>query len=260
MSAALSQFGAVPANMSPQEWSARCELAASYRLIDLYGWGDFFGTHISLRIPGTDHFLLNPFGMLFDEITASSLIKVDQDGNTLSDSQFAINPAGFTIHSAIHMSSHTLNAVLHTHTRAGNAVACMREGLLPNNQKALTVLGFVAYHDYESVALNLEERERIVADLGDKRILILRNHGLLTVGETIGEAFMFMSRIETACQYQLDILSCGRPIQELTTEVQELVIEQGLKIFGHGRKDRFEIQWQAMLRKLNREKGSDWCQ
>jgi len=260
MAASLGKYGIVPAGMTHQEWEARCDLAACYRLVDLYGWGDFFGTHISLRVPGTDHFLLNPFGMLFDEITASSLIKVDQDGKLLSDSEFPINPAGFTIHSAIHMSSHSLNAVLHTHTRAGNAVACMREGLLPNNQKALTVLGFVAYHDYESVALNLEERERIVRDLGDKRILILRNHGLLTVGETIGEAFMFMARIETACQYQVDILSCGRPLQELSQETQDLVIQQGLDIFGNRRKDKFARQWDAMLRKLEREKGRGWIQ
>jgi ribulose-5-phosphate 4-epimerase/fuculose-1-phosphate aldolase len=247
-----------PTDMSPEEWQARCDLAACYRLVDLYGWSDLFGTHISLRVPGTDHFLLNPYGMLFDEITASSLIKVDQDGKLLSDSEFPINPAGFTIHSAIHMSSHTMNAVLHTHTRAGNAVACMREGLLPNNQKALTVLGFVAYHDYESVALNLEERERIVNDLGDGRILVLRNHGLLTVGETIGEAFSFMARMETACQYQVDILSCGRPLQELSEETQKLVIEQGRKIFGDGRREKYDVQWQAMLRKLEREKGDGW--
>lgn len=258
MSAAADTLATIPSDMSPEEWQARCDLAACYRLVDLYGWSDLFGTHISLRIPGTDHFLLNPYGMLFDEITASSLIKVDEDGNMLSDSEFRINPAGFTIHSAIHMSSDTMNAVLHTHTRAGNAVACMRDGLLPNNQKALTMLAFVAYHDYESVALNLEERERIVADLGDKRVLVLRNHGLLSVGETIGEAFMFMARMETACQYQVDILSCGRPLQELSEETRSLVIEQGRRIFGDDPARRYGVQWQAMLRKLVRERGDDW--
>lgn len=258
MSAAVDQQRAAPEQFSNEEWQARCDLAACYRLVALYGWTDFFGTHISLRVPGTDHFLLNPYGLLFEEITASSLVKVDQDGNLLSDSEFGINPAGFTIHSAIHMSSHTLNAVLHTHTSAGNAVACMQEGLLPNNQKALTLLGFVAYHDYESVALNLEERERIVCDLGDKRVLVLRNHGLLTVGETIGEAFMFMARMETACQFQVDILSCGRPIQELNEATQKLVIEQGLQIFGNNRREKFDRAWAAMLRKLERECDSDW--
>jgi ribulose-5-phosphate 4-epimerase/fuculose-1-phosphate aldolase len=258
MSAALGKYGAVPADMTPQEWEVRCDLAACYRLVDMYGWSDFFGTHISLRVPGTDHFLLNPLGMLFEEITASSLIKVDEHGNMLSESDFPINPAGFTIHSAVHMSAHHLNAVVHTHTRAGNAVACMKEGLLPNNQKALTLLGFVAYHDYESIALNHEERERIVSDLGDARILVLRNHGLLTVGETIGEAFNFMARMETACQYQVDILSTGRELIELSKETQELVIEQSRNIFTRRKGMNSDNQWAAMLRKLERAQGRDW--
>ena len=248
-----------PGDMTQEEWDARCNLAACYRLIDMHGWSDFFGTHLSLRVPGTDHFLLNPFGMLFEEITASCLIKVDQDGNVLSDTDYPINPAGFTIHSAIHMSNERLNAVIHTHTRAGNAVACMEEGLLPNNQKALTVLGFVAYHDYESIALNHDERERIVNDLGDKRILVLRNHGLLTVGETIGEAFMWISRLETACAYQVDILSTGRPIVPLSEETQDLVIEQSRKLYRKSNSPRSEPQWEAWLRKLRREQGDDWC-
>ena len=258
MSAAMMESTTVPEGITPDEWRARCDLAACYRLVALHGWTDFFGTHISLRVPGTDHFLLNPYGLLFEEITASSLVKVDQDGNCLSDNDYGINPAGFTIHSAIHMSSHTMNAVLHTHTRAGNAVACMRDGLLPNNQKALTVLGFVAYHDYESVALNLEERARIVRDLGDKRILVLRNHGLLTVGETIGEAFLFMARMETACQYQVDILSCARPLIELSPEIQQLVIQQGLDLLSNSKREKFDRQWQAMLRKLERDSTHDW--
>ncbi len=260
MSAAIGKHGPVPTQFSSEEWQARCDLAACYRLIDMYGWSDFFGTHISLRIPGTDEFLLNPFGMLFEEITASSLIKVDQGGNLLSESEYPINPAGFTIHSAIHMSSHTLNAVVHTHTRAGNAVACMEEGLLPNNQKALTLIPFVAYHDYEAIALNLEERERIVADLGDARILVLRNHGLLTVGETIGEAFMWMARMETACAFQLDILSTGRQLIELSQESQDLVMNQVKKIFGRRTNERASPQWDAMLRKLERAQGDAWRQ
>ncbi|MCH9674428.1 MAG: class II aldolase/adducin family protein [Gammaproteobacteria bacterium] len=258
MSAVLNQVPPHPDHMSPEEWATRCDLAACYRLVDAYGWSDFFGTHISVRVPGTDHFLLNPFGMLFDEITASALVKVDQDGNLLSESEYPINPAGFTIHSAVHMASHTFNAVLHTHTRAGNAVACMKEGLLPNNQKALTLLGFVAYHDYESVALNHEERERIVNDLGDKRVLVLRNHGLLTVGETIGEAFLWMARMEVACQYQVDILSCGREIQELSPQTQQTVIDQALKLFGGKGPVKYDVQWDAMLRKLERESATDW--
>jgi ribulose-5-phosphate 4-epimerase/fuculose-1-phosphate aldolase len=258
MSAAIKNLSEVPSGMSAAEWQARCDLAACYRLVDLYGWSDFFGTHISLRIPGTEHFLMNPLGMLFDEITASSLIKIDHDGNSLSESRYPINPAGFTIHSAIHMSSQRLNAVIHTHTRAGNAVACMKEGLLPVHQKALVILGFVAYHDYESVALDLAERERIVGDLGDARILILRNHGLMTVGETVGEAFLWMTRIETACRYQLDLLSCGREVQELSEQVRSTVIQQGKEIFGTGGVESGDGYWPAMLRKLEREAGRDW--
>ena len=258
MSAALGKYGKVPGNMSATEWETRCDLAACYRLTDLYGWSDMFGTHISLRVPETDHFLLNPLGMLFDEITASSLLKVDQDGNVLDESRYVINPAGFTIHSAIHLSSHELNAVMHTHTPAGNAVACMKEGLLPAHQKALIVLGFVAYHDYESVALNLDERERIVNDLGDGRILILRNHGLLTVGRNISEAFMWMSYIERACRFQVEMLSCGRELTELSAETRETVIEQGRQLFGSGALDDPGTQWSALIRKLERESATDW--
>lgn len=258
MSAALEKHATMPGDMSAAEWEARCDLAACYRLTDLYGWSDMFGTHISLRIPSTDHFLLNPVGMLFDEITASSLLKVDKDGNVLDESRYAINPAGFTIHSAIHRSSHELNAVMHTHTPAGNAVACMEEGLLPVHQKALIVFGFIAYHDYESVALNLEERERIVNDLGDRRILILRNHGLLTVGRNLCEAFMWMSYIERACRFQVEMLSCGRAITMLSEETQKTVIEQGRALFDRGTLDDPGTQWAALTRKLERETATDW--
>jgi ribulose-5-phosphate 4-epimerase/fuculose-1-phosphate aldolase len=254
----LSKYGHVPSQYSPEEWEARCDLAACYRLVEHYGWSDLFGTHISLRVPGTDHFLLNPYGMLFGEITASSLVKVDHEGNMLDDSDYPINPAGFTIHSAVHMSSPTMNAVLHTHTRAGNAVACMKEGLLPYHQKALTVLGFVRYHDYESVALDHDERERLVDHLGDGRVLVLRNHGLLTVGETIAEAFFWMFRMETACQYQVDMLSSGRELQPPTKDVQDFTIEMGMKLFGKGGSAAKNQQWPAMIRKLEREVGDDW--
>ncbi|SEK09066.1 Decarboxylase NovR [Marinovum algicola] len=250
-----------PDHMSPEEWQARCDLAACYRLTDMYGWSDLFGTHISLRVPGTDHFLLNPYGMLFEEITASSLIKVDEEGNVLDRSDYPINPAGFTIHSAVHMSAQHMNAVMHTHTRAGNAVACMRDGLLPNNQKALTMLPFVAYHDYESIAVNLEERERIVRDLGDSRVLVLRSHGLMSVGRTVGEAFLWMARMESACSYQMAILSTGQEIQPINEDIQQLVMEQSRAIFE---RDSFgssrETEWQAMLRKLERAQGRDWMQ
>ncbi len=254
----LGHHGPVPGEFSAVEWDARCDLAACYRLVDHYGWTDLFGTHLSLRIPGTEHFLLNPYGMLFGEITASSLIKVDQDGNTLGESEFPINPAGFTIHSAVHMSSDVMNAVMHTHTRAGNAVACMKEGLLPSNQKALLIHAMVAYHDYESVALDHSERARIVEDLGEARILVLRNHGLLTVGETIAEAFFWMYRMETACQYQVDILSMGQEIQYPNQETIDYTIDFGKRVQGNRRVEMETRQWAAMIRQLEREVGTDW--
>ena len=254
----LGRHGAVPEEFSDVEWEARCDLAACYRLVDLYGWTDLFGTHLSLRIPGTEHFLLNPYGMLFGEITASSLIKVDQDGNTIGESDFPINPAGFTIHSAVHMSSDKMNAVMHTHTRAGNAVASMKEGLLPLNQKALLIHAAVTYHDYESVALDHSERERIVNDLGDGRVMVLRNHGLLTVGETIAEAFFWMYRMETACQYQVDALSMGQELQYPNQETIDYTINVGRKIQANRRVEMETRQWAAMIRQLEREVGDDW--
>src|SRR5947207_1027490 len=205
-----------PAGFRPEEWQTRIELAAAYRLAAIYGWTDLNNTHSSARIPGTEHFLLNPFGMLFDEITASSLIKLDKDGNQLGASDYPSNPAGFVIHSAIHMSSPDLNWVIHTHSRFGTAVATQKQGLLPVTQKALTLMGWLAYHDFEGAAFDTGERPRIVSDLGDKRILILRNHGLMAVGKTVGEAFVWMYRIETACRIQIDALSGGSELQPLS--------------------------------------------
>ena len=256
--AATGNVTPIPKGMTPEEWQTRCELAACYRLTALYGWTDLTGTHISARIPGTDEFLLNPFGMLFDEITASALIKVDHEGKLLSESAFPINPAGFTIHSAVHMASDDMNCVMHTHTRAGNAVAMLKEGLLPLNQKALLILGFVAYHDYEGAALDLDERERIVRNLGDNRILFLRNHGLLTVGKTIGEAFVWMYRAETACQFQVDALSCGREINALSQETIDHVIAQGREIFAESGFAAAGHEWPALVRQLEREAGTDY--
>ena len=206
-------------------------------------------------MPGTDHFLLNPYGMLF-EITASSLVKVDQDGNMLTESEYPINPAGFTI-AAVHMSSHEMNASC-THTRAGNA--CLLKRASFPIIKGSTLLGFVGYHDYESVALDHDERERIVKSLGGGRILVLRNHGLLTVGETIGEAFFWMYRMEAACQYQVDMLSLGQELQPPSQEVQDYTITIGKKIFGKGGSASKNMQWPAMIRKLERETIDDWRQ
>ncbi len=244
------------AGISPQEWQLRVDLAAAYRLAAIYGWTDLNNTHFSARVPGPDHhFLLNPFGMLFDEITASSLIKVDQDGNVLGESDYRTNPAGFIIHSAIHMAVPRAQCIVHTHSRFGTAVAMQKQGLLPASQKALTVMGWLGYHDFEGPALNADEQPRIVADLGDRNILVLRNHGLLTAGESVGEAFVWMYRIETACRQQIDALSGGSELSPLSKETQQKSIEMGLKMYGKGGFIEVGREWPALLRQLERHSG-----
>jgi ribulose-5-phosphate 4-epimerase/fuculose-1-phosphate aldolase len=250
-----------PAGTSAEEWHIRCELAACYQLVDLYGMSDLAGTHISARLPGPeDHFLLNPLGRFFDEITASSLIKIDTHGNVVDGASEQLNPAGFVIHSAIHMALPHLTCVLHTHTRANNALAMQREGLLPLSQKALVMYDFVRYHAYEGSAEGLGERERIVADLGpDGRVLILRNHGALTVGASIAEAFVWMHRLESACRYQVDGLAGGRPLNILPDDVVKHTIAQGRRILGpDGYMQCGAVEWPALIRKLERERGPSY--
>ncbi len=182
--------------VSAEEWQLRCDLAACYRLVAAYGWSDLVFTHVSARIPGPEHhFLINPYGLMFDEITASSLIKIDQDCNKLSESPFPVNPAGFVIHSAIHQAREDAGCVLHTHSRAGVAVSAQKCGVLPISQQSTFVLGSLAYHDYEGVALRDDEKPRLQADLGQAHYLMLRNHGLLTLGKTIADAFYLMGRV-----------------------------------------------------------------
>src|SRR6266704_2553819 len=196
--------------VSPEEWAVRVDLAACYRLVARYGWEDLVFTHISARVPGAgDQFLINPYGMFFDEITASSLVKVDLQGNKLDDSPFPVSPAGFVIHSAIPAARHDVECVLHTHTLNGVAVSTQRAGLLPISQHALFALPRLAYHDFEGPALNDDEKPRLVADLGDRTSLILRNHGLLTVGETIADAFVNMYYLEASCAIQVRAQSGG---------------------------------------------------
>src|SRR2546428_8042668 len=182
---------------SQEEWQARVDLAAAYRLVALYGWDDLIFTHISARVPGPDHhFLLNPYGMMFDEVTASSLVKIDPDGNKVMDSPYFINPAGFTIHSAVHAAREDALCVMHLHTDYGIAVSAQKSGLLPISQQAMFPSASLAYHDYEGLALNEDEKPRLVSDLGDKKNMILRNHGLLTPGRTAAEAFLAMYILE----------------------------------------------------------------
>jgi ribulose-5-phosphate 4-epimerase/fuculose-1-phosphate aldolase len=246
----------IPAGISPEEWQLRTDLAAAYRLAAIYGWTDLNNTHFSARVPGTEnHFLLNPFGMLFDEITASSLIKVDHEGNVLGDSDYPANPAGFVIHGAIHMAVPDAHCVIHTHSRFGAAVSMQQHGLLPASQKALTIMGWVNYHDFEGPALHTDERPRIVNDLGDRKILILRNHGLLSVGETVGEAFVWIYRIETACRLQIDALSGGAALFPLSEEIQQHSIQTGRTMYGKGGFIEAGKEWPALLRQLERLDG-----
>jgi ribulose-5-phosphate 4-epimerase/fuculose-1-phosphate aldolase len=200
----------VRSQVSEQEWQLRVDLAACYRLIALYGWDDLVFTHISARIPGPEHhFLINPYGLMFEEITASSLVKIDMDCQPVIPTPYKVNPAGFVIHSAIHEVREDAGCVLHTHTRAGVAVSAQKDGLLPISQQASVILGSLAYHDYEGIAVRDDEKARLQKDLGSARCYILRNHGLLTVGRSIGEAFQLMYTLESACQAQVAALSGG---------------------------------------------------
>ena len=256
--AALAAEGA-PAHMDPAEWRLRCELAACYQLTDLYGMSDLASTHISVALPGPEHhFLVNPLGVLFDEMTASALLKVDMDGRVVDGDASLLNPAGFIIHSAIHMAQTDIVCVMHSHTRANNAIAMQAMGLRPLSQKACVMLDFVRYHDYEGAALDEDERERLVRDLGPEgRVLILRNHGALTVGRTVGEAFCWMLRLETACKYQIDGTAGGAPLHELSEATIQHTRAQGRKFLGPGGfLETGRVEWPGLLRKLERERGS----
>jgi len=210
--------------VSAQEWDARVNLAACYRLMSVYGMTDLVYNHITAPVPGSeDHILINAYGMLYDEITASSLIKIDLEGRTVlqPDHDYSVNAAGYVIHSAVHSARHDAHCVIHTHTRAGTAVSALADGLLPLSQTAMRFAGHLAYHDYEGPAFNRGERERLVADLGDKNAMILRNHGLLVCAPSIPQAFNLIYWLEQACRIQIDILSCGRPLSVPTCDVVE---------------------------------------
>ena len=241
--------------MTEVEYATRIDLAAAFRLVDLYGWSDMLATHLSARIPGpNEHFLINPVGMMFEEMTASCLVKVDIDGNILSESEFGINPAGYTIHSAVHMGRKDAGCVMHTHTAAGLGVATQKSGLLPLTQMALAVIAQTGYHDYEGPAFDLGERDRLIKDLASNNVLILRNHGLLTVGETVAEAFVWLFRAERACRFQLSFQQAGVSPQEIPKEVQDVSIERSKKaISASGHRPIGEFEWPALIRKLNRE-------
>ena len=214
--------------VSNEEWAIRVDLAAAYRLVAHYGWDDLIFTHLSARIPGPEHhFLLNPYNLMFEEVTASSLVKVDVSGNPVDPTPFVTNPAGFTIHSAIHMAREDAHAVMHLHTPAGQAVAAHSEGLLPLTQTAMLIRGEVAFHDYEGVAVDLGERDRLVTDLGTKNAMILRNHGTLAVGKNVGECFIRLYYLERACQAQIMALSAGESVNNPPQGSPEITAQQG---------------------------------
>jgi len=252
MSPAEARLKEVPSNMTEAEWSQRVNLAAAYRLVALFGWDDLVDTHISARVPGPDHhFLINPYGLLFEEITASSLIKVDLYGNQLSESEYSINPAGFTIHSAIHEVREDAGCVIHLHTLDGVAVSSCADGLLPLNQIAQYVTHDLAYHDYEGVALDHDERPRLQRDLGAKNHMLLRNHGTLTVGRSVASAFERMYHLERACSIQVRTRTLGPSAYPVADEV----IDKNAKLFDN--EDRVELRstqlvWPPLLRKLDR--------
>jgi ribulose-5-phosphate 4-epimerase/fuculose-1-phosphate aldolase len=252
MSPAEARLKEVRSEMTDAEWTQRVNLAAAYRLVAHYGWDDLVDTHISARVPGPEHhFLINPYGLMFDEITASSLVKVDLDGNQLTASEYSINPAGFTIHSAIHEAREDAGCVLHLHTPDGTAVASCMEGLLPMNQTAHFVTHDLAYHDYEGVALDHDERPRLQKDLGTKNHMLLRNHGTLTVGRSVASAFERMYHLERACTMQVRTRMLG----PTAYPIEQLVVEKNETMFANP--DRAELRstnlvWPPLLRKLDR--------
>jgi len=246
--AEVTAFSSRSQTASAGEREVRVALAACYRLVAHFGLDDLVYTHISARVPGEPgHFLINPYGLMFHEITASSLVKIDYDGNVVEDTGYPVNKAGFVIHSAVHMARPEVNCVLHTHTRAGIAVSCLEEGLLHINQHSAMFYGRVAYHDYEGIALDLDERARLVRDLGDKPAMVLRNHGLLTAGRTVPEAFTLMYYLEQSCRIQIDLMSTGRKLTRLSDNVLQHTAEQ----FTAGPTHCGEREWPPLLRVLD---------
>ena len=236
--------------VSEDEWKVRVDLAALYRLAALEKWDDLIFTHISARVPGPEHhFLINPFGMFFEEVTASSLVKVNLQGDVVMDSPFGINPAGFTIHSAVHGARDNARFVIHLHSDQGVAVSAQSEGLLPLSQHALIVLPHLAYHDYEGIALRLDERERLVANLGDKALMMLRNHGTLAVGSTAAAAWVALFHMERACKMQVMALSAGRErvlmASQSSRDEVSMVVSNGLTALS-------ALPWPGLLRLLDR--------
>ena len=246
----------IRSSVSAEEWAIRVDLAAAYRLVALYGWDDLIFTHLSARIPGPEHhFLINPYDMMFEEITASSLVKIDVEGQPVVPTSHTVNPAGFTIHSAVHMARDDAHAVMHLHTPAGQAVSAMEFGLLPHTQTAMIAQHHVAYHEYEGIAFDLDERDSLVADLGDKHAMILRNHGTLAVGTSVADCFLRLYFLERACDAQVKMLSAGydrlyNPPQGTPEKVETQSPGSGMGMLAE------KLAWPALLRKLDRTDSS----
>jgi ribulose-5-phosphate 4-epimerase/fuculose-1-phosphate aldolase len=245
-----AQETSIRQQVSQEEWQTRVDLAAAYRLVAHYGWDDLIFTHLSARVPGPEHhFLINPYGMMFEEITASSLVKINLQGEIVSPSPFFVNPAGFTIHSAVHAAREDALCVIHLHTNYGIAVSTQKDGLLPISQQSLFALASLGYHDYEGLALDEDEKSRLVADLGNNNNLILVNHGLLTVGRTPAEAFLSMYILESACRIQILAQSGGRSLRSIPDSILQKVTSQlGAVTVGQGA----QLAWPGLLRKLDR--------
>jgi ribulose-5-phosphate 4-epimerase/fuculose-1-phosphate aldolase len=240
----------VRSHVSEAEWQMRVDLAACYRLVAQYGWDDLIFTHISARVPNSDHhFLINPYGMMFEEVTASSLVKVDLAGRKVMECPYDINPAGFTIHSAVHAAREDAACVMHLHTNAGVAVACQKDGLLPISQQALFALSSIAYHGYEGVAVNADEKPRLVADLGAGNFLILANHGLLTVADSVANTFLAMFVLQRACEIQVMAQSGGATLMPIAQPIVDGISAQAEQVTrGMGG----QLAWPGLLRKLDR--------
>ncbi len=236
--------------VSAEEQEARIDLAAAYRLVAHFGWDDLIFTHLTVRVPGTDHFLINPYGMLFEEITASSLVKVDLQGNKVDESPWPVNPAGFTIHSAVHQVRRDAQCVIHLHTVDGCAVSSMECGLLPINQQAMLVHADLAYHEYEGLALDLDERSRLQDDLGEKNVMLLWNHGTLTLGRTVAEAFTRMYVLERACSMQVRLMA-GPGIHQPPEDTPKKVAAQ-IAAPEFGEIVVNQLVWPALRRKVER--------
>lgn len=246
---------AIHEQVTPEEWAVRQDLAALYRLVAMHGWDDSVFTHLTARVPGPEHhFLINPFGVLFEAVTASNLVKVDLEGNKIIDTAHPINPAGYVIHSAIHEVREDAKCVMHLHTRAGAAVSAQKQGLLPISQQATLALASLAYHNYEGVAVNPDEKVRLQQDLGDKTVMILRNHGTLVAASSIAEAWLFMYNLETACQIQIAAQSGGAELIMLSDDMIDLnrTVLADATAAGQGA----QMVWNAMIGKVSRRDPS----